>query len=179
MGLFRLPDFPFSRAAMAAVVGAVGSLATALAAGFTGWQAREVRRTVGEQQEDRRLLYQPYIDISGETADQNTWHVENVVRGVALKCVVFTWLPSPVDAQAISEVMVLGAGHSKQWELWRLYPTSNYIFDPFRPSPARVDIAICEDELGALHRFGPSGFHEVCQRDQKSKPPWAAYWELV
>lgn len=160
-------------------VAAASGVATALAAIFTGWQAREVRRTVGEQEEDRRLLYQPYIDVHGDTADQESWVVENVGRGVALKCVVFTWLPMPEGGQTVSGIMALGADRWKRWELWQLNPPSDYIFDPFRPSLERVIVAICEDELGALHRFGPYGSHELCPRDEKEKPAWTNYMELV
>lgn len=130
-------------------------------------------RTVGEQREDRRLQYQPYIDVHGETADQETWVVENIGRGVALRCVVFTWLPDAEGSKGVSSIMSLGAGQSKGWQPWKLNGGADSVFEPFVPGLERMDVAICEDELGVLHRFGPYGSHETYQRSSRNLTAWA------
>src|SRR5579883_2635488 len=108
------------------------SVTTAAAALFTCWQAREVRRTVGEQKEDRRLLYRPYIHVHRDPADPTTIDDENIGRGVALNCLVLSWVPSPREEQGASLMFALGSGGSKRIELWQLNERANFVFAPLR-----------------------------------------------
>ncbi len=156
-----------------------GSVTTALAALFTGWQAREVRRTVGEQREDRRLLYRPYLDVQLNQSDPATIDAANIGRGVALSCIVFSWVPAPREEQGASLAFALGAGNSKRIVLWQLNERADFVFAPLRVTSERIDIAICVDELGVLHRFGPNSYHEECRPDASSRPAWTRYQELI
>jgi len=171
MSILGLSGLPFS---VSETVVLAGAIATALAAAAAAWQAREVRRTIGEQREDRRLLYQPYVDVYATSESPTGWMVENVGRGIALKCAAFTWLPPPIDLQASSPLMALGAGNTKPLDGWILAEPADHVFAPFDHA-ARLDVAICEDELGNLHRFGPNAEHDVWQRGRANAPGWTHY----
>jgi len=159
-------------------IAAAGAVTTALAALFTGWQAREVRRTVGEQKEDRRLLYRPFIDVHRDPAT-DALVIENIGRGVALRCVVFTWPPPFGDSQGVSEMVALGAGGRRVLNSWTLQPRADYVFEDVERGTARLDIAICEDELGTLYRFAPRGAYDHWEGGAAHPPAWIGYYQVV
>ena len=176
MGFLWFPDFPFSVTDTIALVAAAAASSAAIA---TAWQAREVRRTVLEQREDRRLAYQPYLSLHLQSAQEG--EVKNVGRGIALNCVVFSWAVSPVNVQAASRIMTLEAGRAEPIALWELDERAGRADGLFQPASQtnRLLIAICEDEIGNLHRFGPVTRHDIWTRNRSSGPEWTRYRHFV
>lgn len=183
--------------AVGAIATGCAAAATALAAAFTAWQAREVRRTVNEAQRDRQLLYQPYLVVEDISVEEEEGSIQNIGRGVAANCMVFRWYPSgdretggdaavPTAGQTVSAppggyqsgsyVLALGAGQTKQWSPWLIRTERiDHIFAPESPQGERILVAICEDDIHRLHRFGSSGRHDLWSEADNTKPAWTNY----